>query len=121
MSSSSPQVVAYVLTCVWGIARATLCFKYNAKLRTYAARKRILLERRGEAPFALQREDGTKAVTYEERAETLAEYNRKLLGRNVHPGEENEEFEKRKDQYLKMMSLYYITLAKYDEDEIEKV
>ena len=28
-----PQVVAYVLTCVWGIARATLCFKYNAKLR----------------------------------------------------------------------------------------
>jgi len=27
------QVVAYVLTCVWGIARATLCFKYNAKLR----------------------------------------------------------------------------------------
>ena len=32
-SYSSPQVVAYVLTCVWGIARATLCFKYNAKLR----------------------------------------------------------------------------------------
>ena len=28
-----PQVVAYVLTCVWGIARASLCFKYNAKLR----------------------------------------------------------------------------------------
>ena len=27
------QLVAYVLTCVWGIVRASLCFKYNIKLR----------------------------------------------------------------------------------------
>ena len=78
------------------IMKDRLRYKFNAKLRTYAARKRILLDRRGEAPFALQREDGTKAVTYEERAETLANYNRKLLGRNPHPGEEKEEFERRK-------------------------
>ena len=86
-----------------------LKYKYNAKLRTYAARKRRLLERRGEAPFALQREDGTKAVTYEERAETLAEYNRKLLGRNVHPGEENEEFEKRKEIVREYMERNEVT------------
>lgn len=27
------HIVAYVLTCLWGIVRASLCFKYNIKLR----------------------------------------------------------------------------------------
>ena len=78
------------------VSKDRMKYKYNAKLRTYAARKRLLMEQRGDAPFALQKEDGSMAVTYEERAETLAEYNRKLLGRNPHPGEEGEEFERRK-------------------------
>ncbi len=27
------HVVSYALTCLWAIIRASLCFKYNAKLR----------------------------------------------------------------------------------------
>ena len=47
------------------VTKDRMKYKYNAKLRTYAARKRLLMEKRGDAPFALQKEDGSMAVTYE--------------------------------------------------------